>query len=686
MPFVRIVRSGLLMLIPVLTVGSAALILRSLPISVYQSFITTFGGGFLYSVFSFVYNATFGLLSVYMVFFLSYCTADQKKSGDKLAGPVSAGVASFLISVGFLTGSFQISSFSAVGMFTAIICGTAAPALFIFLKSKLKFRKLFLDGSEPMYNRAISALIPLAAVLLLFTVINLMISMIFSVSNFWELFSEAVNALFGAVGLNFFGGLLYILISSVLWFFGIHGSDVLESVTSHLMDPAMDMNVAAAAAGGAPSQIYTKTFFDVFVLMGGCGAALSLLVALLLFSRRKSSRSLAKMAAAPMLFNINELMVFGLPIVYNPTMLIPFIAAPLACFLISTAAMKLGLVPIPAVAVEWTTPIILGGYQSTGSVWGSVLQVVNLGVGTVIYMPFIKRYDRMREAESRANIGLLTERFKEIEKNNDNALLTEESGITGSIAKQLVHDLMTAMEEEELFMLYQPQCNSMGACIGAEALLRWAHPTFGTVYPPMVIRIAEEGGYLTELEKYVFRRVKADMKKLGLPIRISINVTAQTIRSAAFADFLTETFPDGHEGGARVCIEITEQSELITSSSVTNMLDNIGKRGFALAIDDFSMGFTSLKYLQECRFDEVKLDGSLVRGMTEGTTARDIISSIVYLSGSLGFSVLAEYVETPEQKEMLGAIGCSKYQGYLFSCPIAPEELKKYCAAVGIAE
>lgn len=678
--FVRVVRSGLVRLIPVLMVGSFALILRSLPVSFYQSFISSFAGGILYDVFSFVYNATFGMLSVYMVICLSICTAEPQEHGEHIPGAVSAGVAAFLISIGFLTDAFSTAAFSAVGMFTAILCGTLGPLLYLALLALRKPSRVFFDGSEPMYNRAVAAIPPLAAVCGVFALFNFLIEVLFGVHNLWELFSAVVNQLFSAVGLNFYGGLLYILLSSVMWFFGIHGSDVLESVTAHLFEPAMELNVAMAAAGSAPTVIYTKTFFDVFVLTGGCGAALALLAALLLFSRRRSSRSLAKLAALPMLFNINELMVFGLPIIYNPVMLVPFIAAPLASFLISTAAMQLGLVPLTTVPVAWTTPILLGGYQATGSLAGAALQLVNLGVGVLIYLPFVRRYDRVKEAESRANIDQLVQRQKEREARNENVRLTEEPGIVGGIAKQLVNDLKTALAEGALYMRYQPQNHARSGCIGAEALLRWDHSLFGPVYPPLIIQLAAEGDCLTQLEEAIFTMVKADMERAALPIRVSINVTAPSLQSEEFISFLLRAFPEARAGSSPICIEITEQTELVTNQAMSNTLSALRQHGFHLAIDDFSMGFTSLKYLQESQFDEVKLDGSLVRGLADGANAGSIIASIVYLADAMGFSVLAEFVETAEQQRALEELGCLEYQGYLYSRPMAPELLGSYCA------
>lgn len=679
--FVKMIRDGLRMLIPVLMVGSFALILRSFPLEAYQTFIQTFASGCLYSIFSIVYNATFGMLSVYMVICLSYCCTHFGRNRDgTVIGAVSSGLAAFLISVGFLTDAFEINSLSPVGMFTAILCGILAPRLYMLLSKGLPNIRIFSDGSEPTFNHAIQSIFPLALVAATFAAVNYAIDALFQVNNSFELFSILMNRLFAGIGRGVWGGLLYVLLSSVMWFFGIHGSDVLESVNVTVFEPAIDVNVALVAQGLAPTEIYTKTFFDVFVLMGGCGSALSLLLALLMFSRRGSNKSVAKMAAFPMLFNINELMIFGLPVAYNAILLLPFIAAPLAAFVLSSVAMKTGLVPLTTNAVAWTTPVILGGYRATGSLAGSVLQLLNLAVGTLIYMPFVKRYDRMREREAKAHIEELISMQKENEALNRNARLTDQKGMTGDLAKQLVNDMQSALANDALYLLYQPQCDPNGRCVGAEALLRWQHPVFGLIYPPLVIKLAEEGGLLTELEKHVFAMAKRDVERSGLCRPVSVNVTSTTLESKGFLEFLEETFPNARAGDAPMCIEITEQRALMTDGSVMDTLSTLRAKGFLLAIDDFSMGFTSLKYLQEGKFDEVKLDGSLVRSITDSARTRDIISSIIYLASSLGFSVLAEFVETKTQQKQLEALGCRAYQGYLFSKPLPIETFTAYIA------
>ena len=148
-------------------------------------------------------------------------------------------------------------------------------------------------------------------------------------------------------------------------------------------------NEVAAAAGEPLPHIMTKTFMDTFVFMGGAGTGISLAGALILFGKTQASRKIGIFSLVPGLFNINEVLLFGLPIVLNPLMLIPFLLTPVLLAAISYVAVAAGLVPGTNVATEWTTPILLNGYLSTGSLSGSALQLANLVVGVLIYAPFV---------------------------------------------------------------------------------------------------------------------------------------------------------------------------------------------------------------------------------------------------------------------------------------------------------
>ena len=666
-PRVRAIQNGLVALIPVLMVGAFALILQSLPLPAWQSFLKSDAGAFFSGLFSIAYHATFGLLSVYMSCSIGYCIArDSRGSARDSFGTPVACLSAFLILIGFLSDGFDLDALGPYGMFVAILCSLPASTIYIRLSARAGRIHVFSDGSDPRFNRALASILPLTAVIVSFACVESLVCLLCGCTSVYEAISQLFTLLFSGVGGDFWGALLYVCLSTLLWFFGIHGSDVLGTVNEKYFVPAGDANIASAAAGLAPTNIYTKTFIDVFTLMGGCGTALCLLLAILLFSRRRSSRTIAKFAAFPMLFNINEIMVFGLPIIYNATLLIPFVLTPVACFLLSTAAMKLGLVPLTCARVEWTTPILIGGYVSTGSAAGAVLQLVELAAGTLIYMPFVRRYDRKKERQAAENLHSLVAVCQRAEEENRSVRLTELEGTPGDIARQLVNDLRGALAKKKLHLVFQPQYDHDAGLFGAEALLRWEHPVFGYVYPPLIIRLAHEGGMLTELERFVFLSARSAADEMPA-LELSVNATTLSLRDDRFIDFLTGAFPGAQAGRTHICIEVTEQSALSSDDAMLERLKRLKSCGFALAIDDFSMGHTSLKYLQDGDFDLVKLDGALTRRLCSDANTKNIVSSIVYLAKTTGFSVLAEFVETAEQRETLAALGCREYQGYFYS-------------------
>ena len=435
--------------------------------------------------------------------------------------------------------------------------------------------------------------------------------------------------------------------------------------------PGLAANQTAAAAGSAPTTILTKEFFDCFVLMGGCGSAICLLISILFFSRNRARRGLGVTAAFPMIFNINELMVFGLPIIFNPTMLIPFLLTPLVCYSVSYLAMATGLVPIITNNVEWTTPILLGGFRATGSPAGAILQAVNVIIGVLIYMPFVRLLDRRTAEETNRSFSSFISFFKKNEQALAAKKITDLSDINGNMAKELAAEIRHSVLRNKFDLAYQPQYDYEGKCSGVEALLRYNHPVHGIVYPPLVIKLAGESGVDAMLEEQVVCRVLEDrpkvLAKFGEDVQISFNITGTTVVTDRFTSFLEQLNEKENFREKNLCVEITEQTALSFDDKTHMAFEKLHAMGLSLAIDDFSMGQTSLNYLKENMFDMIKLDGSLVKGLSTHRNCREIISSIVNLSSTLKMTVTAEHVETEEQRETLHEIGCDNYQGFLYS-------------------
>lgn len=686
---VRAIRGGLLSITPVLIIGAFALILKTFPVEAYQKFVNGFAGGLLLQFLDFIYNATFGILSLYMTVAISRSYM-RVKNAEKLNEdtPAIGAMLSSMLSFTILAGTFReiteagtndkfniafvTNGLGPQAMFLAILTGIGAAALYARFYRLLhgRRRRFYSTGADHEFNLMLSYLFPITLTAVIFAIFNTAIVNIFSVHSFRELLAEAFNKLFSVGTTGFFKGFFFVMLSSVLWFFGIHGSDTLEGVMQRYFAPGLAANQAAVAAGNAPNEILTKQFFDCFVLMGGCGSAICLLIAILLFSKNRARRGLGFSAAFPMLFNINELMVFGLPVVFNPIMLIPFITVPLVCYTTAYLAIATGLVPMITGSVEWTTPILLGGFHATGSVAGSLLQVANVVLGVLIYVPFVRMLDKRDADKYKREYDSFINYFRLNEQSLANVNLIEQKSVNGEFARALCVEIKHGLRNGAV-LAYQPQYHYDGHCIGVEALLRLNHPNYGTLYPPVVIKLAQEGGFLPDLEEAVVMRALEDRPKLlerfGKDIKISLNVTGTTVVTPRYLQFMQKLNAKDPFEGKNICIEVTEQAALAFDEETIKTLRAFRELGLSLAIDDFSMGQTSINYLKDNIFNFIKLDGSLVKGLSEHQNCREIILSITQLAASLHLTVLAEFVETKEQREELHEIGCDCYQGYLYS-------------------
>ena len=678
---IRAVQSGLVNMIPILTIGAFALIAQTFPVEAYQNWIAAAADGFFLKLFELVYSATFGVLSVHMTYSISRAYMRLKKDRDiSYGGAVFSSLLSFFLLAGAYLPGFGTDSMGPKSMFLAILTALGASSLYVSLSRLLRRRRqrsLFSTGANPDFNQMLTTFLPIALVALVFALFNALIMRVFRVDSFRTLLIDFFTRLFVRIAPGFLQGFFFVFLSSLLWFFGIHGSDTLEAVMEVRFTPGLAANQAAAAAGQLPHTILTKEFFDCFVLMGGCGSTICLLLAILLFSRNRARRGLGLAATLPMLFNINEMMVFGLPIILNPTMLIPFLTVPLVCYTIAYLALSTGAVPLITGAVNWTTPVLLGGFRATGSLTGSLLQLFNMGVGVLIYLPFVRRLDRKSEEQVRQTYEDFIAFFQENEHNMSTMRLTELNNVYGSMAKELCAELKDQIEQQAV-LAYQPQIHYDGRCIGVEALLRWRHPVHGVLYPPLVIKLAEEGGFLPALEEAVLARALADRPKVlrlyGPKTQISVNVTATTVVTPRYQQFCRQLNEKEPFRDRRICIEVTEYAALLFDDETRAALQNLRDMGLMLAIDDFSMGQTSLRYLEDGIFDIIKLDGSLVKGMLGNQNCREIIASITQLAASLDMLVQAEYVGTEEQREALHRIGCDCYQGFLYSPAVCLEE------------
>ena len=253
--------------------------------------------------------------------------------------------------------------------------------------------------------------------------------------------------------------------------------------------------------------------------------------------------------------------------------------------------------------------------------------------------------------------------------------------------RRLLGEFEPALQKDEFAMYLQPQVNRDGMCIGAEALIRWEHPEFGFIYPPLIIQLAKEKKVLSTLEKFIFDTAGAALAQVRdiVPddFKMSVNLTNESLEWDGIEACIENVVQKYQFPNVQFGLEITEQDALSSSIDITKKIEALKAKGHRFLIDDFGMGHTSLVYLQTKYFNIVKLDGSLTRDVIHNETNRDIIASIVYLGRSLKFKIIAEYVENEAQRDELKKLGCDAFQGYLYSKPIKLDELMSWIKGSG---
>ena len=617
------IRSALIVTLPLMFLGSLAELLISFPLDAYREFMFRQFGPEWKMFGQILKDATFSVMSLIMVFSIGHHLTDQFNHDNPVlrANPVIAGLVAFTAFFCLLQQDGDALNrrwLGVAGLFVAILVGVFATRLFLYFFS-IKRLHLHLPGGTP------DIAIP-----------------------------QAFNA--------FIPGMLTVLVFAAL-------------------GAAMLANEVAAAAGEPLPHIMTKTFMDTFVFMGGAGTGISLAGALILFGKTQASRKIGIFSLVPGLFNINEVLLFGLPIVLNPLMLIPFLLTPVLLAAISYVAVAAGLVPGTNVATEWTTPILLNGYLSTGSLSGSALQLANLVVGVLIYAPFVLIANKIKVKQINDAFRSLLRRSCATADSSRRCL--DHNDDAGSLARSLITDLEYDYRHGEgLFLEFQPQiCSRTGRVVGVESLIRWKHPSYGLIPAPITVALAEDSGLIRPIGLWVFEtacQVRKSWLDAGITdLWMAVNVSALQLESS-FPKQLLDIAARYDLPPSLLEVEVTESSALDSDKPESHILSRVYDAGFPVAIDDFGMGHSSLKYLKQFPVSVVKIDGAISREVGTNSICSDIVASITRLCRARNMLSVAEFVENEEQAALLRELGCDVFQGYLYSKSLLPSDCLQF--------
>ncbi|KAI3489481.1 hypothetical protein L1887_46527 [Cichorium endivia] len=339
------------------------------------------------------FNAVFSTMSLFISFLVAFRLAEHYGE-DRISCGILALVA-FLILTPFIKVAesggitvIPVEWIGSKGLFVAMIGSLLWTELFCWLKRKKLVIKMP-DGVPPAVQESFAALIPALLVMILV----LGIRIVFENTHYntiHQFIYEVVATPVRHYGTSYFGALMTVFSITILWSVGINSGSMINGIIRPLWMENQTDNIAAIQAGTTPPHIITEQFFDM-IWMGGAGATLSLVIAMLIFARSKNMREVARLGAGASVFNINEPILFGLPVIMNPIMLIPFNLVPLVLVTVQYAAMKIGAVAVTTgVFIPWTLPPVISGFIVTGHLSGSVMQLINLLIGAMLYLPFMR--------------------------------------------------------------------------------------------------------------------------------------------------------------------------------------------------------------------------------------------------------------------------------------------------------
>ncbi|CAM4062257.1 PTS lactose transporter subunit IIC [Bacillus manliponensis] len=399
------VRDGFIAVMPLIIIGSLATLVNTLPIDVFQNFMKDLFGDTWKQIGGGMWTGSFAILALLVAIGVSYNLAKSYGIDALSAAIITFGSLIVISPTTPKEGGLDFAWTGAQGLFVSIITALVVTELFRFLLQKNITIKMP-ESVPPAVIKSFAALLP--ATIILFIVASIQLAVKLADTSIHQMVFETIQMPLQGLAATLPSAIIVALLVHVLWFFGLHGPNILGGIIDPIYLPALEKNIKQFGEGVSAFDvpyIFTKPFFDVFIYMGGSGATLAFLVAIFIVAKSSQLRAMNRVSFTPGLFNINEPVIFGTPIVLNPILFIPFVFTPVVLVITTYIAMATGLVPKTVALVPWNIPPIFSGYLATGgSIRGILLQLFNFTIAVAMYLPFVLMCDRTYvRAEKTAN-------------------------------------------------------------------------------------------------------------------------------------------------------------------------------------------------------------------------------------------------------------------------------------------
>ncbi|WP_295297060.1 PTS cellobiose transporter subunit IIC [uncultured Brachyspira sp.] len=419
--YLNAIRDGFVFAMPFLIIGSFILLILNLPFTdksnfLYMEWYTNLMNSFKADLVQPFY-VSMGIMSLFVAYGIGYSLSGHYQLNSITGGflslfsfllvsakveyvPIAEAVAkSFLVDADSYIPVMDVRFMDAKGLFVAIIFGIISIEIFRFLVKK-KLIITLPESVPPAIAKSFELLIPVAVVIVLFQALNIIIQ-----KKLIMMIPELVMKIFEPLlhVSDSLPSIILLLIIHILWFAGLHGTNIVDAIVKAITLSNLAINQAALQAGEPVTKIFAGGFFDSYVFMGGVGTTLGLAIAMVR-SKNEHIKSIGKLSIVPAVFNINEPIMFGAPVVMNPLLMIPFIFIPIINITIAYILTKLNIVGHVVTLVPWTTPAPLGALLATNLNFGAmILSFVFIFTSFLMYKPFLKAYEISLEKEEGSN-------------------------------------------------------------------------------------------------------------------------------------------------------------------------------------------------------------------------------------------------------------------------------------------
>ena len=291
----------------------------------------------------------------------------------------------------------------ATGLFTGLIIAILGMELYNMFRKNDSLKIKMPEQVPPGVARAFEVLIPTCLTAIVVGAVGLVCQLATGAELNAFIFNVVQKPLQSLIGNNIFAVAILYVIISLFWCVGIHGNNMVAAVKEPIFRPLLYANTAAYTAGNKIPYVMNLTMLQMFAEFGGSGVTIGLVIAILIFSKREDNRTIAGISIVPGLFNINETMTFGIPLVLNPILDIPFILAPVVTMIVGYILVSSGFCPKIVLEVPWTMPPVILGFLATGGhPMGAISQLIVVAISVVVYVPFLIAYEKFQAKQSEA--------------------------------------------------------------------------------------------------------------------------------------------------------------------------------------------------------------------------------------------------------------------------------------------